>query len=525
MRRWVLVVLLIAPVATAAAVTWWVLARRSATPPQGESPAFETFQEGLEAAASLAESKQFDQAEAVYRKLLETNPRSGDAHMGLAWVNTQQEDYDGALAEYQAATEASPASPDAWRGVGGCLVEQGDWDLAVEAVREAVKRNSSDPRTHDLLGYALAHTGQYDEAIEELRTALHLDDTRALTRQHLAWALTCAGHMEEAEAELQRQLALDPKKVWTHRALGWLDQRGRRYADAAAHYRYAVDSDPSDHVTHLRLGRVLQCQGRYAEAWQAFGRAADLEPHDPYPHAGLAELFSEAEAHVLAVEEAHKAVALDSDRASLRQTLVKTLLAAQRWQEALDEIKAFRAMLPDGALCLADSHRAEALTGMGSHTKSIGLAEQTVRYGPTESWFRMVLGEALEAAGRDKEAEECYRQVLDAEPGTIRARADLARLLWREGHQDAAVAQFAEAVERYSGDQSLRLELAEALLSAERDEAALAEAERVYQLGPISVSVHSRLARVFREAGDPSRAEALLRDAGQAVDAAPSASR
>jgi len=197
-------------------------------------------------------------AEALYRQVLEADPRSGAALHGLGLVTYQrgnladaeklirqsmeidaahqgglhhyhlgvvlqgQGKLGAAQASFRRALDLGPESADAHAGLGGVRYELGERDLAEESFRRAIALDPNHFKAHSNLGVALTARCLLKEAIASFQKATDLCPDHALTRWNNAIALLLSGNFEagwqEYEWRLKRPGATPtklPKPRWT----------------------------------------------------------------------------------------------------------------------------------------------------------------------------------------------------------------------------------------------------------------------------------------------------------------------
>jgi len=114
-------------------------------------------------------------AEAIFRLVVEWDPQSPEAHVGLGAAAQLRGDLDAAEAEVRKALEIHPRHAQAWASLGAVFQARDDLSGAVEAFQEALE---ADPTHFDAamrLGQALYHLGRRPEAAAAWEHALRAD--------------------------------------------------------------------------------------------------------------------------------------------------------------------------------------------------------------------------------------------------------------------------------------------------------------------------------------------------------------
>ena len=133
---------------------------------------------------ALAErQKQFDQAEADFRKILAIDPNSG---MTLNYLGYMLADrgvkLDEALAMIQKAVKLDPQNYAYLDSLGWAYFKLGRYQLSEDNLRRASERNASDPTVHDHLGELYEKTGrlklaaaQWEQSVKEYAQTIPAD--------------------------------------------------------------------------------------------------------------------------------------------------------------------------------------------------------------------------------------------------------------------------------------------------------------------------------------------------------------
>lgn len=189
----------------------------------------------------------FPAAEAEYRRALELNSGSADAHhfygVMLMWTGR----LDEAAEQLREAEVLDPLSSVNSAALGLVYLYSGKGDQAMQQARKTLEAAPDDAVPHALLGFCYERKELYPQAVEELRKAVVLSHRDSESLDWLGWVLALEGERAEAEkiiAELQAPpneryaAAHDVAMIFAglgdpDRALRYLDEAvTRREADA-----------------------------------------------------------------------------------------------------------------------------------------------------------------------------------------------------------------------------------------------------------------------------------------------------
>jgi predicted TPR repeat methyltransferase len=194
----------------------------------------------IEAAIAAHRVGRFEEAEAVYRRVLSESPRNPDAlhllgllnfqHRGdsdsaismmreslevaprnhHAWINlgnvlTARGSAEEAQRAYEHAIELAPDSAEAWFDLGVCHRRQGDSRKAVVCMMEAVRRRPGYLPGIKVLARLYYQTGRFDDAGEMYRQWLEVEPDSPIAR-HMVAAMTRISTPDRADDAYVKQM-------------------------------------------------------------------------------------------------------------------------------------------------------------------------------------------------------------------------------------------------------------------------------------------------------------------------------
>jgi eukaryotic-like serine/threonine-protein kinase len=157
----------------------------------------------------LAPSEAWPKAKSSAMQALEIDSTLAEAHTSLGLVKEHFEwDWSGAEQEFRRAIELNPNSADAHHWYGEYLANMGQFE---EGLRETRKAREADPLSlilNTTIGWQLYLTRQDDQAVEQLRGTLDIDPKFAPARRLLEEVYAQMGKYKEAVAEREKMLSL-----------------------------------------------------------------------------------------------------------------------------------------------------------------------------------------------------------------------------------------------------------------------------------------------------------------------------
>ncbi|SFM97818.1 O-linked N-acetylglucosamine transferase, SPINDLY family protein [Dokdonella immobilis] len=177
--------------------------------------------------------------------------------MGRATQHHRAGNLEEAKALYREVLKSQPGNPDALHLFGLACHQQGDHATAVAYIRQAVERVPEQPVLRNNLGDALHKAGDLTAAAEQLQQALKLRADYAGAHMNLGVVLSAAGEHEKAIVHSREATRLDPEwpEAWFNRGMLELDQV--RLADSVQSFRSALALRPTYRAAANSLLYVL----------------------------------------------------------------------------------------------------------------------------------------------------------------------------------------------------------------------------------------------------------------------------
>ena len=204
-----------------------------------------TIKKEIQLAFQHHQAGELQQAETIYRQILQKQPNNIDALYLLGLMANQIKNYNVAIKLLQKTLEIDNSNSLSYINLGYAFKGLGKLDEAVVCYQRALVLNPNSIEAHNNLGNVLSDLGKLDEAVKCYQRVLILNPNYVQTHNNLGIIFKKIGKLGEAIACYQRALALKPDFAEVHNNLGEaLKDRGM-IDKAIEHYRSALEINPT----------------------------------------------------------------------------------------------------------------------------------------------------------------------------------------------------------------------------------------------------------------------------------------
>ncbi len=416
----------------------------------------------LELADTYRKLNRYSQAIIYYRKVLDFNPGSYEAHFGLGITLKNLGKYDDALEEIKRSLEIK-ISPEGYRLLGEIYFNKGIIDLAIKNFQESLLLDSSSAEAHFFLGFAYGEKGMHKDGREEIRKAIQINPALAQFEPNLPIELKeHKGHLEF----LKEQLGVPKTSVNEYQAhfnLGMTYRNKGLFTEARREFEEALKIRNDDVELLTALGEVAIFLNRLDDAQGYFNHCLELDSIFTRGLNGFGVVYLKKHDFQKAKIYFEKALALEK---SFIQALANLALAQYLVDDIEDALRNFNLAKEQGS--------DEARYNLGMHYYRKGDYEQTLKIFDDESidslFFQgLVYGEI----GRDEEAISSFRKIIGLLPTYAGAYYNLGFLLMKIG-------QFEEGLSNIRRGMEIEP-------NYEKDKYRIAVAPELYEFGPYYV--------------------------------------
>lgn len=361
-------------------------------------------QRSMDVAVQHHRNGRLEEAQALYRSILQTDAGQPDANHNLAVILLKAGQPHASLSLFLRACEVVPGNWQYWMSYFDALLQSGGHQAATLLLERKRRAGLSVPLTQELVERVVAHRldqlggvpssaasvhragaarnkparvrrpaapdfARIDELFRQGRMAEVVPHARAMTLRYpetsygwkaLGAALVNLTEFAQSLQPLQKAVDCAPADAGALSNLGFALQNQRRPLEAEINLRLALRLKPGFAAATINLGSALLHQDRYAEAADFYEKGLAAEPGYIPAHSHLAQVRDEQVRLVEAVAGYRKTLALlavspldlksarfDVTQAHAHQGLSSALAKLADFGEVIGQSNAAMAVLPE----------------------------------------------------------------------------------------------------------------------------------------------------------------------------------
>jgi tetratricopeptide (TPR) repeat protein len=247
----------------------------------------------FKAAEILLAEKKVAEAQQLYEQILELNPRSVKARLGIAGMHLFQGDSTNAEKYYQQALEIDPGNADVEFLYSRLLRQRGDWDGLIAYYQQKLDKQPNDDVARINVGEGYFRKKSYRKAKEVLEKFYDADNRAAGISQLLGKIEVALENYPQAESFYLESLNTDPDNAGTYFDLAYAYSQQGKDAEILTILVEATRKFPQIPVFFRYLSQEYAKQDRYADAIAALEKSLSMDGSDIPSLSLLANLYAE----------------------------------------------------------------------------------------------------------------------------------------------------------------------------------------------------------------------------------------
>jgi tetratricopeptide (TPR) repeat protein len=484
-----------------------------------------TIELALQKAVEAHKMGNLKDAEALYRAILQAQPKHPDANHNLGVLAVSVNKPETALTLFKTALEANPNQGQFWISYIDALIKKKQFDNAETVLEQGKKLGLAGEKVDDLEAQLktiflaqnsepslkneiLTFTQQRKKVSAKKEKKKNLGAKKNSPNQakspFQAQVDLLLDQYQQGRYDLVENLAKTITQKYPNHQLSWkvlgaaFKKTGKLQESLAAGQK-AVALVPNDAEAHNNLGITLQDLGRLEDAQASYRRAIAIEPYLAEAHSNLANMLQE----IGKLEDAEiiyrKAIAIKPEYAQAHNNLGLTLQKIGKLKESETSYKKAIAIKPEYAE--AHSNLGLTLQELGRLDEAEASHRKAIAIKPEHAEAHNNLGLTLQKLGKLKEAETSHKKAIAIKPEYAEAHSNLGLTLKELGRLDEAEASHKKAI-------AIKPELAEAHYNfgiTLKEIGRLEEAETSYKkaiaIKPDFAEAHNNLGLTLQELG------------------------
>ena len=232
----------------------------------------------------LLEGTKPDEALDAYQKASALLPKDPEPRLSAGLLRERRKDFAGAEADYKQVLATDPRSNEAVIGLTNIYMKSGRVAEAEPLLRQLATERPDDAGVHLQLGRVLAGQGKKEEAIPEIQIALKLSPNDSEAQRDLADLFTQSGKLADAEATYRSLLKSNPNDAELHNSLGEILLKQKQFPEAEQEFEAAIKLKPDFGLAYGNLAIAADENKNYPLAIRALDVRDKLLPPTTVGH-------------------------------------------------------------------------------------------------------------------------------------------------------------------------------------------------------------------------------------------------
>ena len=473
-----------------------------------------TIEQALQQGVEAHKQGKIQDAERLYRAILQTQPAHPDANHNLGLLAVSVNKADASLPLFEIALKANPKIEQFWLSYIDALIKEKQFGKAKQVLEQAKNQSVAGEKLNifEIQLTSIAQVNTHKLAVQKKVKKQNLNAVSPSEAEIKSLLEYCQnGQYGDAEKLAVAMTKRFPSHQFCWKVLGAVLENTGRINESLAASQKSVQLAPQDAEASNNLGNILQKVGRLNEAKVSYTKAIALEPGYASAHYNLGVALQKLRRLDEAEQSFTQAIVLKPDYAEAHNNLGGTLEELGRLEEAEVSFKQSIVLKPDYAQ--AHNNLGGALKQLGRLEEAEASYKQAVVLKPNFAEAHTNLGNMLKELGRLEEAEARYKQALELKPNSAEALMLLGIKAMAVGCLEDAEARFKQSLQLNPNSSGAHLKLGNILLQSARLGEAEASFRSAIALQPEDHIAHNSLGRTLRSLGRFGEAEVSFRQA------------
>jgi tetratricopeptide (TPR) repeat protein/2-polyprenyl-3-methyl-5-hydroxy-6-metoxy-1,4-benzoquinol methylase len=425
-----------------------------------------TIEQALQQAVEAHKAGKLQDAEALYRVILQAQPKQPDANHNLGVLAVSLNRTEAALPLFKIALEANPSQGQFWLSYVDALIKEKQFGNARNLLEQGKKQGLTGEKV-DLLDAKLAQLannltsqktepnklskaielremGRYKEAQDWLTKFLEAEPNNAEGWSLLSQLFLLHKKDAQAEKAIATAININPNLSSIYRNQARLLLKNSKPAEALLKAQSGFEKSTEDPESLIVLAACLGANQRDLEAVPLIERALKARPNYAEAFANRALVRLRAKNTSGAIEDLEKAGVLKP-----HLTHIWELLGTLRYQNkdlsgAIEALKNAQALEPDNVIRMINL--GELLRQDKRIEESIAILEEATDKAPENASAWINLGTALQQDNKIENAQVAYKKALVIHPNSAEVFNNLGSIAKDTKDWESARKYFEQAI-------------------------------------------------------------------------------
>ncbi|QTA91146.1 tetratricopeptide repeat protein [Desulfonema magnum] len=386
-------------------------------------------------AVQYHQTGQLEQAEKIYRKILESHPNHSDSLHLFGVLSHQTGKKDMAADLIRQAIRIDPNRPTYHNNLGIVFQSQGKLNEAIACYQNTLKIKSDFADAYNNMGFALQDQKKLDEAIECYQKALEIKPNYVDAYNNIGTAFKDQGKTEDAIAAYQKAIQFRPDYAEAYHNMGMAFKDQRKPDQALACYQKALEIRPEYVEVLNNMGNLLKDCGKFNEAVSCYQKALEIKPDFAEAFNSMGTAFKEKGRFNDALACYQKVLQIKPDDVSAYLNIGNTLQDQGKADQAILCYQKALEIKPDYAI--AYDNMRNAYIYQGKLAEAISCCEKSLEIRP-DPGIEIRKALMLPVIYESKEQIEYYRNKICEEINTLKNKG----ITLRDPHKQVGSTNF-----------------------------------------------------------------------------------
>ncbi|MDP3571697.1 MAG: tetratricopeptide repeat protein [Archangium sp.] len=377
--------------------------------------------------------RRFKEAAPVLENGLAQAPDNAAMRVGMGELAFHERNLERAENEFKKAIELNPYSADAHLGASLVSQERGKFELAATQVEKALELNPRIPGGRLQRGVALWKLGRLDEAITELEAAHEAEPKVTQIVVTLGAVKFDKGDLNGALNHLNSALIAEPGHPDANFFLAKLKNAKNEQTQAIESMKRALDANSKKPLYLYWYGRILADARKGDDALAELKKALEVEPKYADALEAIGKIYFDRNDFQKAVTFYQQALDADPSRLSVRALIGDAQMKMEDWGGAIASY--MQALAADPDLKAAYSKLGQAHQEKKQYPQAVKWYRDAIKAEPENADAWLALGYLNQEIGKKKDAVVSFKKFLELRPEAENKKEVGDTIYFLEGNQ------------------------------------------------------------------------------------------